>query len=307
VTPIAAKGPIAEANRLSKLLSLSLGAERFPVDVEQLALGYAQQFGHEDGIRNVIGADLPGFEGALYRIEQDAKPGWALLYNSAIPVPGRIRFTIAHELGHYILHRGRQAKFECSQADMLEWESKEKQIESEADSFASYLLMPLDDFRRQIVGEVADLDLIEGCAIRYGVSLTAAILKWLEFTHQRAVLVMSRDGYVLWARSSEAARKSGAFIRTRGQVTEIPPYPLTASMSSAAVQRSGVERAAYAWFPHEPKDMSLREIRITSDRYDQTMSLLILPPAIAHWERTADDADGPTLDAQVRAGHFPKQ
>lgn len=307
MTPIPPKSPMAEANRLSKLLSLSLGADRFPVDVAQLALDYAQQFGHDDGITNVVGADLPGFEGALYRIEQDAKPGWALLYNSAIPVPGRIRFTIAHELGHYILHRTGRMKFECSQADMLHWESKEKQIESEADSFASYLLMPLDDFRRQIRGEVTGLELIENCAIRYGVSLTAAILKWLEFTHQRAVLVMSRDGYVLWAKSSESARKSGAFIRTRGHVTEIPPDSASATMITAAVERSGIERAATTWFPNEAKDLSLREIRITSDRYDQTMSLLLLPPAAARWEQTDSDADSQTLDERIQAGHFPKR
>lgn len=307
MTPIPPKSPMAEANRLSKLLSLSMGPDRFPVDVKQLALDYAQQFGHDDGITNIVGADLPGFEGALYRIEQDAKLGWALLYNSAIPVPGRIRFTIAHELGHYILHRSGCMKFECSQADMLHWESKEKQIESEADSFASYLLMPLDDFRRQIQGEVTSLDFIENCATRYGVSLTAAILKWLEFTHQRAVLVMSRDGYVLWAKSSESARKSGAFIRTRGQVTEIPPEPASASMITAAVERSGIERAATIWFPNEARDMSLREIRITSDRYDQTMSLLLLPPAAPRWEQTESDSDSQSLDEQIQSGHFPKR
>lgn len=309
MTPIPPKSPIAEANRLSKLLSLSMGTERFPVNVAQLALDYAQQFGHGDGIRSIVGADLPGFEGALYRIEQDAKPGWALLYNSAIPVPGRIRFTIAHELGHYILHRSGQMKFECSQADMLQWESREKQIESEADSFASYLLMPLDDFRRQVDGQIAALDVLEHCANRYGVSLTAAILKWLEFTPQRAILVMSRDGYILWAKSSEAAWKSGAFFRTRGQVTEIPANAMSASVTtaSAAVERIGIELPAVTWFPHEPKDMSLREIRITSDRYDQTMTLLILPPAEQRWERKEGDSESETLYERIQTGHFPKR
>ena len=35
------KAPIFEANRLSKLLNISRGTERFPVDVEELARGYA--------------------------------------------------------------------------------------------------------------------------------------------------------------------------------------------------------------------------------------------------------------------------
>lgn len=305
--PIPPKAPIAEANRLSTLLNLSMGAERFPVDITQLALDYAQQFGHADGITNVVGHELPGFEGALYQVKQNSKPGWALLYNSSIEVPGRIRFTIAHELGHYILHRAERTAFECSQEDMLYWESAEKQIESEADTFASYLLMPLDDFRRQISGDITDLTAIEHCANRYGVSLTAAMLKWLEFTTQRAVLVMSRDGYVLWARSSEPAFKSGVFFRTRNQVVSVPSCSLTATNSDGAVGRSGVELAAKTWFPQEPRDMSMREIQITSDRYDQTMSLLILPREEPRWARGTDSDNDTALDSRIRAGFFPKR
>lgn len=139
---------MAEANRLSKLLSLSRGSDRFPVDVEDLAKQYAAQFGHPDPIEHVIGEDLPGFEGALYADENKRK--WVVIYNSAIPIPGRIRFTLAHELGHYILHRQLSDSFECSQEDMLRWGSKERQIEGEADTFAACLLMPIDDFRSRI-------------------------------------------------------------------------------------------------------------------------------------------------------------
>jgi hypothetical protein len=305
--PITPKKPVAEANRLSILLNVSLGKERFPVDVTQLAMDYAQQFGHDDGISDVVGEDLPGFEGALYRVDEGDKPKWALLYNSAIEVPGRIRFTIAHELGHYILHREGRDAFECSQEDMLYWESNERRIESEADTFASYLLMPLDDYRIQIREDVADLTMLESCASRYGVSLTAATLKWLEFTTQRAVLVMSRDGYVLWARSSESALRTGAFFRTKNATIPIPACSLAASKSALVGDRHGVVMSAKIWFDNEPMSMSLREICITSDRYDQTMSLLILPRAEHQWTQDSDDEERPMLDSQIQSGHFPKR
>jgi hypothetical protein len=48
--------------------------------------------------------------------------------------------------------------------------------------------MPIDDFRRQLAGQNIAIDI-------YDVSLTAAILKWLEFTGERAVLVIARDGF----------------------------------------------------------------------------------------------------------------
>jgi hypothetical protein len=46
------------------------------------------------------------------------------------------------------------------------------------------------------------VELFSHCAERYGVSLTAAILKWLEFTPESALLVCSRDGFIDWAVSS---------------------------------------------------------------------------------------------------------
>jgi Zn-dependent peptidase ImmA (M78 family) len=284
------KAPKAEAIRLSMLLNASLGQERFPVDVKELAKGYAQTFGHDDPIADVVSDDLPGFEGALYATEKNGKNCWALIYNSSIDVPGRIRFTIAHELGHYILHRYGEESFECSEDDMLRWDSAEKQIEEEADVFASYLLMPIDDFQRQVRSDQVDLEVLNVCAKRYGVSLTAAVLKWLEFTDQRAVLVMSRDGYILWARSSQSAYKSGVFFKTRNRIVQLPSRSLAVSDAGTTLERQGVELPARTWFPREPTDMSLREMKIVSDKYEQTMSLLILPKAEPRWFRDPNEA-----------------
>lgn len=305
--PVAPKAPIPEANRLSVLLNAALGAERFPVDVEQLAIGYAAQFSHDDPITRVIGDALPGFEGALYGLERAGKREWALIYNSAIEVPGRIRFTMAHELGHYILHRQGRDTFECSEDDMLRWESEAKRIEAEADVFASYLLMPIDDFQRQVRGDLVDLEVLDKCAKRYGVSLTAATLKWLEFTSQRAVLVVSRDGYVLWARSSKSALESGAFIKTRAGPVPLPDGSLAGSQDLTAPERHGLELPARTWFPREPEHMNLREMKIVSDRYEQTMSLLILPKAEPWWERIAEESGSELMDDYIRSGHYQKR
>jgi IrrE N-terminal-like domain len=299
-----AKAP-AEANRLSTLLNLSRGVDHYPVNVEELAKGYAGQFGHEDPITSVVGADLPGFEGALYRVEKSGKHEWAILYNSAIGVPGRIRFTMAHELGHYIMHRKSRHEFRCSESDMLHWESEEKLQEAEADVFASYLLMPIDDFRRTISTDMVDIDVLDHCAQRYGVSLTAATLKWLEFTSQRAVLVMSRDGYILWARSSRPAYESGIFFRTKNVTVPVPTGSLAITNNSVSPERRGIELAIRTWFPNEPKDMNLREMKIVSDRYEQTMSLLILPKAEPRLMRDSEEIDVELLDDQIRSGLLP--
>ena len=126
--------------RIAEAFSTAHGHPRFPVNVEQLALGAADIFGWKDPIAEVKPAAIKSFEGALFANEGRSK--WLLLYNQTLKSPGRIRFTKAHELGHYVLHRAQQDRFECSDADMLNWSSDEKDIEAQADLFASYLLMP---------------------------------------------------------------------------------------------------------------------------------------------------------------------
>ncbi|NYT60277.1 ImmA/IrrE family metallo-endopeptidase [Alcaligenaceae bacterium] len=55
-------------------------------------------------------------------------------------VRGRERFSVAHELGHWHLHRGRS--FRCRVDDPDTNLSSDRALEREADSFAAHLLLP---------------------------------------------------------------------------------------------------------------------------------------------------------------------
>lgn len=55
-------------------------------------------------------------------------------------VRGRERFSVAHELGHWHLHRGRS--FKCRVDDPSANLSSNRVVEKEADTFAAHLLMP---------------------------------------------------------------------------------------------------------------------------------------------------------------------
>lgn len=275
--------PQRAANRLVKLteaFSLAHGLDRFPVEVTPLALDAASIFGWSDPITQVQSADINGFDGALFPGE--GKMEWLLLYNSAISSSGRVRFTQAHELGHYILHRQMRESFQCSDADMLNWSKDDHDIEAQADLFASYLLMPLDDYRKQVTSTI-DLDLFGHCANRYGVSLTAAILKWLQYTDEKAVLVYSNDGFINWSWSSEPAFKAGAFFQTRNNVIPVPMGSI-AQDSTVKHSRHGVEIPVSIWFPHAASHIALREMKIYSEQYDAVLSLLCLPRTIDVWQ-----------------------
>lgn len=280
--------PQRAANRLAKLaevFSAAHGVDRFPVDVPSLALETARIFGWSDPITQVQAANIKGFDGALF--PGDGREEWLLLYNETVSSPGRVRFTQAHELGHYILHRQARDSFQCSDADMLNWSKDDKDIEGQADLFASYLLMPLDDYRKQVTAAV-DLDLLGHCADRYGVSLTAAILKWLQFTDEKAVLVMSNDGFINWAWSSEPAAKAGAFFKTRNNVIPVPDRSLAAK-SESPHDSTGTLIPASVWFPHARADTPLREMKICAEQYGIVVSLLHLPHSAEVWPPWGDN------------------
>ena len=293
----APKRPKAEANAVSSLLNHVLGADRFPVAVEEVAQEYTRQKFADAPIVKIRGENLERFDGML--AANKARDKWLILYNSAVSSEGRKRFTIAHEFGHYLLHRHQQDEFSCSSDDIeTSGEGKDsKDIEKEADDFATTLLMPLDDFRRQVDGQSVSFDLLGQCADRYGVSLTAAAIRWLEIAPQRAVLVASRDDHMLWATSNEAAFKSGAFFATRKNTIELPAAALAHSRNCTGTAQ-GHETRAQAWFAREPAEMPITELTKVAGNYDYTLTLLVMPEAEHRWR--PDREEEPLEDSYDR-------
>lgn len=275
---------------LSILLRTVMGEDRFPIDIEALALDYSQKKFPDDPITRIRERDTEDFEGFLIP-HPGGKPEWGIGYASSIESDGRRRFTIAHEFGHYLIHREKYPNgFQCRPEDMAAWDSEYNRLEAEANQFAANLLLPRDDFRLQIDPKAkVDLDTLGRCAERYGVSLMAATLRWLSFTQRRALLVVSREGYILWARSSTPAFKSGAYIKS----SVSPPVPVPDE--SPIVLHSmtlgllpAIQHPERIWLS-EP----VEEHALVSKRYDLGLSLLLLGNLgpIAQ----VDEADAPDL------------
>lgn len=95
--------------------------------------------------------------------------GWKIGVNS-LHHPNRRRFTIAHELGHYFLHRS-DGDFEDTILFRREYQVNRR--EREANEFASKLLMPTGEFRRELaangydIGSVARVFGVSGAAAEY--------------------------------------------------------------------------------------------------------------------------------------------
>jgi hypothetical protein len=241
----------------------------------------------------VGGLDLSrGVEGMLMP-HPDGSGEWGIIYNETVRSTGRRNFTLAHELGHYLLHRHDNPQgLECTNRNMADWDEARNRIEGEANTFASYLLMPLDDFRAQIKGRVIDIDVMTELSDRYAVSLTAAILKWMTITDKRAMIVVGKEGFIDWAWSSEPLLKSGVFYRARQIVTELPPASLAAQDVDWDTGRHGHQHPAGVWAGSEP----VREMTVFSPGNEMSISLLLYPDrAPSRWEM-AELEEEPTLD-----------
>ena len=272
----AAPRPLKEAARITQMLDAVLGLDRFdrgPIDIAELALEYSANVAPGEAITKIVEDDIPGCVGAL--VCSESKPrNWAIMFHKG-QSKGRRAFTIGHEFGHFVLHRHMiendpafNLGIYCD--DEAVTQRSGVGIEEEADAFAANLLMPFHDFRTQLAAKVRpDFAILSDLSKRYGVSLAAVTLRWLEYTETRAMLVVSNEGFAHWAKSSKAAFRSGRFLRTKNEVYELPPLATAVTRNFSEEAKAGIPQSAGVWFPEPVVEMCLR-----TDRYDQEYTLL---------------------------------
>lgn len=297
--------PEGWAIHLSKLVRAfhdAHGSPRFPIRVADIAMEYSRNVFPDAPITKVDGLDLSrSFEGMLMPIDSGTSE-WGIIYNNGITSRGRINFTLAHELGHYLLHRHLSPEgIRCSSRDMGDWRSEHGQVESQANKFASFLLMPLDDFRQQISGQQIEMDLLRHLSDRYEVSITAAILKWLSITDQRAMIVVSKEGFIDWAWSSERLFKTGIYYAARQQTIELPSESLAALRGDEVTAQVGIMHKKGVWLGNE----DVYEMTLFAPKSEMAITLLLYPnEGRSHWRNSdLDEPEEPdTYDRFVAGG-----
>src|ERR1035441_7120963 len=92
--------------------------------------------------------DIQGFDGALVRAK--GTPFGAIIVRDSIREPGRKNFTVAHEIGHFVLPGHDAGGAVCGSSDIGNWADASRELEREADEFAAELLLPTDYARPKI-------------------------------------------------------------------------------------------------------------------------------------------------------------
>lgn len=246
------------------------------------------------------------FEGSLVRNPQD-QTVWGILYRDHTDCPERCRFTIAHELGHFVLHREQQSRFECGKSGVNSGQFTGRNIEREANEFASNLLMPLDVLRR-LLGDQrkVTLHLLSDLARTFSVSFEALCLRFIESTDQRAILVHWDQGFIKYQWPSRKARMTRA--RVRQTISTQEPFAGTLAADASVAQCfDGVVCSAALWCAEEREHMKLREFKHTFAGRDRVLTLLLLESAEPRaWDDSWQDENVPdTYDHFVAAGQLP--
>lgn len=134
------------------------GIETSPLDISEVINKIGIKVFSDD-----LGLDISGF------IEK-RNSQWVIGINK-YQIYQRQRFTLAHELGHYVLHQSQIESGRITDQNLFR-DDTNNPIEKEANNFAGDLLMPAEEFRTQIIQkQVRDFSVL---AETFGVTIAAA-------------------------------------------------------------------------------------------------------------------------------------
>ncbi len=196
-----------------------MGEHGPPIDILRIA--------RAEGILLARGNYGESFDG---RIEYHPKQRKFILFypepNSTHPM-SRIRFSVAHELGHYYVPAHRtlllEGKFHSSQAGFV----SDNTLEREADFFAAALLLPSENLDDLIASRkfLTLKDILE-LASTWEASATCTAIRYVEYAAEACSVLLSRDGQILYYIASEDAACRG--FQWLGH-KRVPPRTATAA------------------------------------------------------------------------------
>lgn len=147
---------------------------------------------------SLIEKPLTGCDGALLRSATGSKG--IIVVKGSIREFGRKRFTVAHELGHFVLHGASAA---CISSDVGQW-SDARQREKEADEFSAELLIPSDEVQPLVNSHEPSLQLIRRVAEEYETSLSASGWRFCDIVSTPCAIIWSTNQVIQWLRKSDS-------------------------------------------------------------------------------------------------------
>lgn len=221
---------LAESIKIASAIHRQIGEVPLPVPVEEIATAV--------GISDIQEVATDGFEGAL--IANAEKSEGVILINERSKWRRR-RFTIGHELGHFLnpWHKPMDGlRSECRASDMRSTRSstlgRARKMEVEANEFSAELLMPEARLHRDIKRRAgADLGHILDLAVAHEVSKEVAARRYVEVHDEICAVIFSKDGRVRYPYRARAF----PWLDVRAEMP-LPPQSLSARFDGLLGQPS---------------------------------------------------------------------
>ncbi len=159
------------------------------------------------------------FEGLLV-IEDGVQ---AIIIKQDVLPAQRKRFTLAHELGHYELHRHKSKTYKCNPTESIISDMKKlAPDEIEANQFAAELLMPEQWFKTDVAKMTFGMNTIKDMSKMYDVSRTATAYRYINYCGYVAAIVISDGNSVLSFKGSPEFFDEGCFVSPKTKVKPVP-------------------------------------------------------------------------------------
>ena len=218
--------------------------------------------------------DKAAVSGCLLRVGDN----FGIMYSTYIKNEGFLRFTVAHELGHYFLPGHVDAlfvnkKLHYSQSNFV----SANPFELQADHFAASLLMPsrlfLKELRRAEEGFVA----IKSLANTFKTSITATAIRFATYAEDPVAVIVSEGDRIQYCFMSEAIRelkdiewiKRGDLIPMSSKTYDFNSDPSNITRGRAAESTTTLDD----WFEGAPA-VEMNEDVVGLGSYGKTLTVL---------------------------------
>lgn len=179
--------PIADPTRLTKaeLILYGYGIDH-PSQIDLEAIAY-------DLGASVRYREIEGCEARLV-----AGSERAIITVNAHSHSRRQRFSIGHELGHWVENHG-LGGFACAKEDISPQDQRAKGVEAEANGFASQLILPSYLFEPMAAGKSITLDTADALAQEFNASLSATTIKLMKSASVPAAVLCHNPAGLAWS------------------------------------------------------------------------------------------------------------
>lgn len=242
---IRSKNPINAAIELRKSIGWITPSD-FTLDEVAACLGIS--------IKEV---QMNGSDGRISRIGENG----VISLNSNIDYQPSKNFIIAHEIGHFLLHKELMI---CSDTNktLSDWHKKGPQ-EEEANLFASELLMPSYQFRKKIKEKKMSLELIDEVSRYFNVSKLSTFIKYVSIGDYPVMVIYIEGGFVKWKdHSTDFPFK---FLEHNSKV---PPLTVAGDcFYHNSIESEPEKIEAIEWFPEDYKIKYQKDFQLWEQCY----------------------------------------